>query len=131
MKQQRIDTVILGCTHYAFLTPLVRTILGPSVCLIDPADYVLGALASHGICQTARHDHRFEVSGDPRCFQVMASHLLGQPVAVKRVVPAMNALASPSSRCGADPVPKITAAVRNTLVGDCECGPLKITRVHK
>ena len=29
------DTIILGCTHYPFLKPLLRQMLPPSICLID------------------------------------------------------------------------------------------------
>ncbi len=35
-----IDTVVLGCTHYPFLFPLIREIVGPDVRLIDPAPAV-------------------------------------------------------------------------------------------
>ena len=31
------DTIILGCTHYAFLAPLIREIAGPDVYIVDPA----------------------------------------------------------------------------------------------
>ena len=31
-----VDTLILGCTHYPLLKPLLRKLLGPSVTLIDP-----------------------------------------------------------------------------------------------
>ncbi|HEX5107831.1 MAG TPA: glutamate racemase [Vicinamibacterales bacterium] len=31
------DTLVLGCTHYAFLRPLIQDIAGPNVTLIDPA----------------------------------------------------------------------------------------------
>jgi glutamate racemase len=34
------DTIVLGCTHYAFLAPLVKAVAGPSVAVIDPAPAV-------------------------------------------------------------------------------------------
>lgn len=34
------DTVILGCTHYPFLTPLIRDYTGPEVVVIDTGDAV-------------------------------------------------------------------------------------------
>jgi glutamate racemase len=34
---QQADTIVLGCTHYPFLVPLVREIAGPTVAIIDPA----------------------------------------------------------------------------------------------
>jgi glutamate racemase len=32
-----IDALILGCTHYPFISPLIRRVVGPAVELIDPA----------------------------------------------------------------------------------------------
>ncbi|EJX02010.1 glutamate racemase, partial [gut metagenome] len=37
---QGVDTLVLGCTHYPFLTPAIRRIAGPEVTLIDPAPAV-------------------------------------------------------------------------------------------
>ena len=31
------DTLVLGCTHYPFLTPLIQEVAGPAVQIIDPA----------------------------------------------------------------------------------------------
>ncbi len=35
-----IDTVVLGCTHYPFVAPLIQEIAGPGVRVIDPAPAV-------------------------------------------------------------------------------------------
>jgi len=32
-----VDTIVLGCTHYPLLTPLLRSLLPPEVELVDPA----------------------------------------------------------------------------------------------
>ena len=37
MVAQGIDTVVLGCTHYPFVIPLIEEIVGPKVRVIDPA----------------------------------------------------------------------------------------------
>ena len=37
MLEQGIDTVVLGCTHYPFVIPLIQEIVGPDVRVIDPA----------------------------------------------------------------------------------------------
>lgn len=34
---QGTDTLVLGCTHYPFLTPLIQEIAGPSITIIDPS----------------------------------------------------------------------------------------------
>jgi glutamate racemase len=40
MLDQGIDTVVLGCTHYPFVIPLIQQIAGPGVRVIDPAPAV-------------------------------------------------------------------------------------------
>ncbi len=40
MLAQGIDTVVLGCTHYPFVIPLIKEITGPGVRVIDPAPAV-------------------------------------------------------------------------------------------
>ncbi len=40
MLAKGIDTVVLGCTHYPFVIPLIQEIVGPGVRVIDPAPAV-------------------------------------------------------------------------------------------
>lgn len=40
MLEQGIDTIVLGCTHYPFVIPLIEEIAGPGVRVIDPAPAV-------------------------------------------------------------------------------------------
>jgi glutamate racemase len=45
-----IDTVVLGCTHYPFVIPLIQEIIGPHVRVIDPAPAIarqVGRLLGH------------------------------------------------------------------------------------
>ncbi len=37
MLENNIDTVVMGCTHYPFVIPLIQQITGPGVRVIDPA----------------------------------------------------------------------------------------------
>ena len=37
MIKQGVDTVVMGCTHYPFVIPLIQKITGPTVKVIDPA----------------------------------------------------------------------------------------------
>jgi glutamate racemase len=45
MLAQGIDTVVLGCTHYPFVIPLIEAISGPGVRVIDPAPAVARQVA--------------------------------------------------------------------------------------
>lgn len=53
LLQRGADTIVLGCTHYPFLRPLVEKIAGKDVTVIDPAPAVcrrlLDVMAEHGI----------------------------------------------------------------------------------
>ena len=40
MIEKNIDTVVLGCTHYPFVIPLIKEIVGGNVRVIDPAPSV-------------------------------------------------------------------------------------------
>jgi glutamate racemase len=40
MLDQGIDRVVMGCTHYPFVIPLIEQIVGPNVRVIDPAPAV-------------------------------------------------------------------------------------------
>lgn len=40
MLEKNIDTVVLGCTHYPFVIPLIEEIVGDKVRVIDPAPAV-------------------------------------------------------------------------------------------
>ncbi|HEU0282835.1 MAG TPA: aspartate/glutamate racemase family protein, partial [Gallionella sp.] len=37
LLERQADTLVLGCTHYPFLAPLIREIAGPSVAIVDPS----------------------------------------------------------------------------------------------
>ena len=51
------DTVVLGCTHYPFLLPVLQKVAGPGVRFIDPAPaaarQLVRMLDAHGIPHTA------------------------------------------------------------------------------
>jgi len=41
MLEKNIDTVVLGCTHYPFVIPLIREIVGSKVNVIDPTNAIV------------------------------------------------------------------------------------------
>ncbi|MBM3245995.1 MAG: glutamate racemase [Candidatus Omnitrophica bacterium] len=91
LKDSRVDTVILGCTHYPILKPVIRQVLGENVTLIDSAKQVAmevkKILAQEGPLNKSRHSkHEFYVSDNPEWFSSLAQRFLGQPVRnVKKV----------------------------------------------
>jgi glutamate racemase len=84
------DTLILGCTHYPFLAPLIREVVGKNITLIDTGAAVARELKRRVETElveneprlTAEHD-RFLTSGDVQNATRIMSILWGQPVAVE------------------------------------------------
>lgn len=37
LRERGADTLVLGCTHYPFLAPLIQAVAGPEVTVIDPS----------------------------------------------------------------------------------------------
>lgn len=91
MLSQGIDTVVLGCTHFPFVIPLIEEIVGPQVRVIDPAPAVarqLGRLLDlHGLrtTSTGPGQARFYTTGDAEQMQALLPKLIGQ---ASRVHPA-------------------------------------------
>lgn len=74
MLAQGMDTVVLGCTHYPFVIPLIEDIVGPEVRVIDPAPAVarqVGRVVAARFPSSQRPPHRpdvplrFFTTGDP------------------------------------------------------------------
>jgi glutamate racemase len=88
LVEQGADTIVLGCTHYAFLQPLIEDVAGSGVTVIDPAPAVARELrrrltqASLLAPQEAGAAVRYWTTGDPALGARVMSQLLGQDVRV-------------------------------------------------
>jgi glutamate racemase len=82
-----IGTLVLGCTHYPLLAPLLADIMGPSVKLIDSGTETARALAEI-LDQEAPGPatHRFAVSDDPERFARVGARFLGERLGRAEVV---------------------------------------------
>jgi len=91
MLEKNIDTVVLGCTHYPFVIPLIQQIVGEKVRVIDPAPSVAKQanrlLEAQGTKsqQWERASVRFFTSVDPTDMQSMLPLLLGESGEVEPV----------------------------------------------
>ena len=83
MKKKKIDTLILGCTHYPLLKGVLRRVMGHDVQLVDSAQEVAlqvkELLTQKKLLRTRLGpcQHMFIVSDEPEQFQRMASRFLG------------------------------------------------------
>jgi glutamate racemase len=81
-----VDTVILGCTHYPLVRPLLQRILGREVRLVTAGHAVAATveriLTVRGL-GTARHGERsydFVCTGDPAAFRELGTRFLQLPL---------------------------------------------------
>jgi glutamate racemase len=83
-----IDTLVLGCTHYPLLKPLIGEIVGRSVRLIDSAEETAAdarrMLAANDLAAAdGEGEYRFIASDDPQQFLTLGRRFLGS--AIERV----------------------------------------------
>ncbi len=85
-RNNGVDTLILGCTHYPLLKPVIQRVLGERVHLIDSAretaKVVAKRLTSANLLNPKSSDgeHKFYVSDVPDQFAQTARHFLGDTV---------------------------------------------------
>ena len=78
-----VDTLILGCTHYPLIAPIIADLMGPEVALIDPgretALAARDALASAGLLREGRAGTaRYYVSDTTESFAQLSDWFLGE-----------------------------------------------------
>jgi len=86
LMQNKIDSLILGCTHYPIIKDTIKKIIDGNVQIIDSAIEtavkVRKTLESQHLLNDAKTDpkHLFYVSDFPQKFEEIARRLLGQPL---------------------------------------------------
>jgi glutamate racemase len=101
LLEQQIDTLIYGCTHYPLLAPVLRSLLPPTVTLVDPAVHVVAATAQELDLMGLKNNRaplptRFCVSGCPQQFAKLSVQWLGcTPVVEKVYLPTISPPAVP------------------------------------
>jgi hypothetical protein len=84
-----IDTLLLGCTHYPLLLPVLRAAVGTGVAIVDSATATASALVEllsiNGLeapaTGTGAGTHRQLTTGDPAAFRLTAGRLFADGVA--------------------------------------------------
>jgi glutamate racemase len=92
LRAAKVDTVILGCTHYPILRPIFQRVFGRGVTLVfsaeETAREVSETLARKRIenAEDREGGYRFLTTGDPAAFAEMGKRFLQLPIAdVERV----------------------------------------------
>ncbi len=84
VREAKVDTLLLGCTHYPYLSRVIGDVMGSEVVLVSSADETAFALrtllADAGLARgpaDAPGRHAFYSSGDVDWFRALGRRLLG------------------------------------------------------
>ncbi|MEZ4386580.1 MAG: glutamate racemase [Candidatus Krumholzibacteriia bacterium] len=86
LREARVDTLILGCTHYPMLKPAIARFMGPEVVLVDSAEALATAavacLESAGLrrLQERPGELAYYLSDLPWTFREEGERYLGRPI---------------------------------------------------
>lgn len=86
LKEKRPDVVIMGCTHYPLIAPLLQRNLGRDVTLVNPAAEVAREveeiLERQGLARRDEREgsYRFFCTGDPEAFRAVGARFLQMPL---------------------------------------------------
>jgi glutamate racemase len=86
LRDAGVDTVILGCTHYPLVRPMLQRFLGRGVTIVTSgaalARQVERALASRGLGnpRDGEGDYSFLCTGDPEAFRALGTRFLQMPL---------------------------------------------------
>jgi glutamate racemase len=88
VKEAGCDTVVLGCTHYPLIRPILQRVLGRGVTLVfsaeETAREVAETLARKGMehgTEGREGSYRFLTTGAPDSFRAMGARFLQLPIA--------------------------------------------------
>jgi glutamate racemase len=92
IRKEGVDTLILGCTHYPLLKPVLQKVMGKGVTLVDSAietaREIKALLETKGLTRLEQCPprHEFLVSDEPQHFRSLAKRFLGHDLThVQRV----------------------------------------------
>ena len=91
MLEQGVDTLVLGCTHYPFVFPLIREIAGGGLRIIDPAPAVARRTKDLLAQQTPEKEYQkydlfsAATSKDPEALAWSIDRLLHQKILVRQI----------------------------------------------
>ena len=93
LREACVHSLVLGCTHYPLLKPLLQRVMGPEVRLIDSGQATAAALESIlaekslAAPPRATAQHRVVVSDDEARFRQVGARFLGERLGHAEVIP--------------------------------------------
>jgi glutamate racemase len=86
LRQAGVDTVILGCTHYPLVRPVLQRALGRNIAVVTSGEAIASEVESRlreaGVAQDEgrRGQYRFMATGDPEEFRRLGTRFLQLPI---------------------------------------------------
>jgi glutamate racemase len=87
VMEAKVDTLVLGCTHYPLLTGVISYVMGEGVTLVSSAEEtakdLYRTLVENDLLRDARGGaptHKFLATGDAKAFESLARRFLGPEV---------------------------------------------------
>ncbi|HYK74853.1 MAG TPA: glutamate racemase [Pseudoneobacillus sp.] len=86
LKNKQLDTLVLGCTHYPLLEPLIQNVMGPNVQIISSGDETaleMSTILHHNnLLNTSMEEpiHQFFTTGSTTIFSKIASKWLNKKI---------------------------------------------------
>ncbi len=86
LKRAEVDTVILGCTHYPLVAPMLQRVLGRDVRLVTAGHAIAATaqrvLAESGLSKTGNEEgtYRFLCTGNAETFRELGTRFLQMPL---------------------------------------------------
>jgi glutamate racemase len=100
LRAAQVDTVILGCTHFPLIAPLLQRTLGRGVTLVTSgrgvARSVERALSARDLLNPRRDEgsYSFQCTGDVETFRALGSRFLQMPLGEVRAVELATTVAA-------------------------------------
>jgi glutamate racemase len=102
LQRAKVDTVVLGCTHYPLLAGVLQIVLGPDVTLVSSAEEtakdVVRVLMTSDLARepeaTPHAAHQFLATGDPEPFRRLGRRFLGPEIGAVTALDATPAVAA-------------------------------------
>jgi glutamate racemase len=87
VMEAKVDTLVLGCTHYPLLTGVISYVMGEGVTLVSSAEEtakdLYRTLVENGLLRAQSATpatHKFLATGDAKAFETLARRFLGPEV---------------------------------------------------
>ncbi|HEX6460739.1 MAG TPA: glutamate racemase [Thermoleophilaceae bacterium] len=97
LREAEVDTVILGCTHYPLVRPILQRALGRQVTIVSSGEAIADAVHEELTARGLENDpdrrgrYSFLATGDPEAFRAIGTRFLQMPLGRVRQVQVREA----------------------------------------